>query len=149
MQYLRPHLILEMFRSKARKRLKHYVYCADFQWAGQRSRYSDWLRARRSGDRIPVKARFSAPAQPDAGAHPASCTMGIGSFPGVKSGWGVTLTPQPLLVPWSWKGRVIPTPPICRTACTEPQCLYKSALNLLLYSYSDLTVSGVKEVLFQ
>ena len=22
-------------------------------------------------------------------------------FPGVKSGWGVTLTPHPLLVPWS------------------------------------------------
>ena len=27
-------------------------------------------------------------------------TMGTGSFPGVKSGRGVTLTPHPLLVPW-------------------------------------------------
>jgi len=27
--------------------------------------------------------------------------MGTGSFPGVKSGLGVTLTPHPLLVPWS------------------------------------------------
>jgi len=27
--------------------------------------------------------------------------MGIGSFPGVKSGQGMTLTPHPLLVPWS------------------------------------------------
>jgi len=35
------------------------------------------------------------------GAHPASCTMGTGSFPGVKSDQGVTLTPHPLLVPWS------------------------------------------------
>ena len=34
-------------------------------------------------------------------AHPASCTMGTGPFPGVKSGRGVTLTPHPLLVPWS------------------------------------------------
>jgi hypothetical protein len=34
-------------------------------------------------------------------AHPVSCTMGTGSFPGVKSGRGVTLTPHPLLVPWS------------------------------------------------
>jgi hypothetical protein len=34
--------------------------------------------------------------------------MGIGSFPGVKSGRGVTLTPHPLLVPWSRKGRAIP-----------------------------------------
>jgi hypothetical protein len=32
-------------------------------------------------------------------AHPASCTMGTGSFPGVKSGRGLTLIPHPLLVP--------------------------------------------------
>ena len=38
--------------------------------------------------------------------------MGTGSFPGVKSGRGVTLTPQPLLVPWSWKGRAIPPLPL-------------------------------------
>ena len=28
--------------------------------------------------------RFSAPVQTGTGAHPASCTMGTGSFPGVK-----------------------------------------------------------------
>ena len=44
-------------------------------------------------------ARSSAPVQTDPGAHPASCTMGTGSFPGLKSGRGVTLTPHPLLVP--------------------------------------------------
>ena len=70
-------------------------------WVGQRIRYSDWLRAGWSGDRIPVGARFSAPVQTGPVAHPASCTMGTGSFPGVKSGRGVTLTPHPLLVPWS------------------------------------------------
>jgi len=43
-------------------------------------------------------ARFSAPVQTGPGAHPASCTMGTGSVPGVKSGRGVTLTSQPLLV---------------------------------------------------
>ena len=43
--------------------------------------------------------RFSAPVQNGPGAHPASCTMGTGSFPGIKSGWGVRLTPHPLLVP--------------------------------------------------
>ena len=43
-------------------------------------------------------ARFSAPVQTGPGAHPASCTMGTGSFPGVRSGRGVTLTPHPLLV---------------------------------------------------
>ena len=46
------------------------------------------LRAGRSGDRIPVEARFSAPVQEarfsapvqtSPGAHPASCTLGTGS----------------------------------------------------------------------
>ena len=71
-----------------------------------------WLRAGRSGDRIPVEARFSAAVQTGSGAHPASCTMGTGSFPGVKSGRGVTLTLHPLLVPWSWKSRAIPLLPL-------------------------------------
>ena len=39
-------------------------------------------------------------------------TMGTGSFPGVKSGRGVTLTPHPLLVLWSRKGRAIPLLPL-------------------------------------
>jgi len=77
-------------------------------WAGQLSRYSDWLRAGRSGDRIPVGARFSASVQTGPGADPVSCTMGTGSFPRVKSGRGVTLTPHPLLVPWSRKSGAIP-----------------------------------------
>ena len=51
------------------------------------------------GDRIPVGARFSAPVQTGPGAHPASCTICTGSFPEVKSGQDVTLTPHPLLVP--------------------------------------------------
>jgi len=38
--------------------------------------------------------------------------MGTGSFPGVKSGRGVTLTPYPLLVPWSWKSRAISLLPL-------------------------------------
>ena len=47
--------------------------------------------------------------------------------------WGVTLTPHPLLVPWSRKGRAIPLlPPMGCTACTEPQCLYKGALYFYL-----------------
>jgi hypothetical protein len=55
-----------------------------------------------------VGAGFSAPVQTGPGAHPASCTKGTGSFPGVKNGRGVTLTPHPLLVLWSRKGRAIP-----------------------------------------
>ena len=81
-------------------------------WVGLCSRYSDWLRAGRSEDRIPVEARFSAPVQTGPGAHPASCTMGTRSFPGVKSDRGVTLTPHSLLVPWSIKGIAIPLLPL-------------------------------------
>ena len=84
------------------KSLNHFTL-----WAVYLSRYSDWLRAGWSGDRIPVGARFSASVQPGPGAHPASCTMGTGSFPGVKSGRGVTLIPHPLLVLLSRRSRAI------------------------------------------
>ena len=60
----------------------------------------------------PGGARFSAPVQTGPGAHLASCTIGTGSFPGVKSDRDVTLTPHPLLVPWSWKSRAIPLLPL-------------------------------------
>jgi len=73
-----------------------------------------------------VGARFSVPLQTGPGDHPASCTMGTGSFQGVKSSWGMTLTPHPLLVLWSRKGRAIPLLPLwavwpvqSRSACTR------------------------------
>jgi len=141
-------------------------------WAGLCSRCSDWLRAGRSGDRIPVGQDFLHLSR---WAHPASCTMGTGSFPGVKSSRGMTLTPHLLLVPLSRKSRAVPllplwairpvqslsactvelylfspygpyalyrasvpvqysytsTPPMGHTACTEPQCLYSTAIPLL------------------
>ena len=43
-------------------------------------------------------ARFSAPVQTVPEAHPASCTMCTGSFPGVRCCRSVMLTPHPLLV---------------------------------------------------
>ena len=57
--------------------------------------YSSLLRPGRSGDRIPVGERFSAPVQTGPGAHPASYTMGTGSFQGVKRpGRGADHPPQ-------------------------------------------------------
>ena len=53
------------------------------------------LRAGWSGDRIPVEARFYANVQTGPGAHPASCKIGTGSFPGVNCGRGVGLTLPP------------------------------------------------------
>jgi hypothetical protein len=51
---------------------------------GYRSRHSDSLRAGRSGDQIPVASRYSIPVHNGPGIKPSSCTMGTGSFPGVK-----------------------------------------------------------------
>ena len=69
---------------------------------------------------------FSAAVQTSHGAHPASCTMGTGSFLGLKSGQGVKLTPNPLLVLWSRKSRTIPLLPLwavqpiqSHSACTR------------------------------
>jgi len=45
-----------------------------------------------------VGTRFSALVQTGPEAHPASCTMGTGSFPGVRCCRGVTLTPHTFLV---------------------------------------------------
>jgi hypothetical protein len=73
------------------------------------------LRAGRSGDRIPVGARFSAPVQTGPGAHSASCTMDTGSFPGVKCGRSVLLTTHPLLVLRLWKNRAILLPTLWAT----------------------------------
>ena len=53
-------------------------------WTGIAHRYSNSLWAGRFRDRILVGARFSAPVHTGPGAHPASYTMGTGSFPGVK-----------------------------------------------------------------
>ena len=85
------------------------------------------------------------PAHTGPGAYPAAGTVGTGSFPGVNSGRGVTLTPYPLLVPWPRKSRAITTHPMGRTACrpTESQCLYKGALYLPCFSVRELTVGSV------
>ena len=58
----------------------------------QLSRYSDTLRAGRSGDRIPVGASFSATVLV---THPAFCTVGVGYLTGDKApGCGVGHPPH-------------------------------------------------------
>ena len=48
---------------------------------------------------IPGGGRDFPPVQTGPGAHPASCTVGTGSFPWIKCALGVLLTTHPLLVP--------------------------------------------------
>ena len=84
----------------SRIKVKHHITKV-FGGPGSAVGIATALRVGRSGDRIPVEARFSAPVQTSPGAHPSSCTIGTGSFPGVNCGWGVTLTPHPFLVSWS------------------------------------------------
>ena len=57
------------------------------------------------------------PTQP-----PVQWAMGTGSFPGIKSGRGVTLTPHPLLVPWSRKNRAIPLLPLWAVRPVQSLC---------------------------
>jgi len=92
------------------------------------------------------EARFSEPDQTGPWAHPASCTMGARSFQGMRSARGVTLTPHPLLVPWSRKSRAIPLFPLWTvrpvqslSACTWVHftftLLYKWCLGKMMFNW--------------
>ena len=83
------------------------------------------------------------PVQTGPGAHPASCTMGTGSFPGVKCGRGVLLTTHPLLVPRSWKGRAIPLPPLWATTGPVTRLLY-FLLSVIMTLKSSLGWLGIE-----
>ena len=93
---------------------EHLTGLPSVWWAGSSVGIATVLRAGRSG----IESRWGRdfpPVHTGPGAHPASCKMGTGSFPGVKCGRGVLLTTHPLLVPRSWKSRAIPLPTLRTT----------------------------------
>ena len=106
-------------------------------WARLLSRYCDWLWARRYADRIPVGRDFP-PVQTGPGAHTASCALGTRSFPGVKYGRGVLLTTHHLLVPRSWKIRVIPLPILWGTTGPVRGSLYLTVDNYVHSPFASL-----------
>jgi hypothetical protein len=79
-------VIQHVLRSITAYGRKVYLW-KSYGWAGRggyRSWCSAWLRAGRSGDRMPVWVRFSGPVQTGPGTHLASYTMGTVQLPGVK-----------------------------------------------------------------
>ena len=72
----------------------------------------------------------------------ASCTMATGSSPGVNYGPGLLLTPHPLLVPWSWKGRAIPLPTLWATTWPVTGTLYLFFMYCLCVNVYCTTATG-------
>jgi len=54
----------------------------------------------------------------------------------LKSGRGVTLTFQPLLVPWSWKGRAIPLLPLQAVRPVEILSSYTRVHFTLIFTFT-------------
>jgi len=95
-------------------RYEHFIVPYPVYGPGSSVGIATELRAGRSG----IESRWGRdfpPVQTGPGAHPASCKMETGSFPGVKCGRGVLLTTHPLLVLRSWKSRAIPLPTLWAT----------------------------------
>jgi len=64
----------------------------------------------------------------------------VPGLPGVKSGRGVTLTPHPLLEPWSWKSRAIPLLPLW---ASRPVQSLSACTRGALYLYTSITLYHV------
>ena len=102
------------------------------KWAGQLSRYSGWIRAGRSGDRIPVGGEIFRTCRDRPWGPPSLLYNGYRVFPGSKEQPGRDADPSPSSSAVVMKEQsYTSTPPVGRTACTEPQCLYKGALYLI------------------
>ena len=72
--------------------------------------------------------------------------MGTGSFPGVKYGQGVLLTPHPLLVPLSWKSRAVPLPSLWATTGPVKGTLYTFPLSQHTNTHVSKTLIVFPEV---
>jgi len=71
---------------------------------------------------------------------PSLLYSGYLAFPGGKSGRDVTLTPHPLLVPWSRKGRAIPLIPLWAVRPVQSLSVCTSVHFTLPLQYTSFTV---------
>jgi len=104
---------------KASFTYNNIIHAQVCKWAGLRSRYSDWVRAGRSGDRIPVENRFFRTCPDRPWGPPSLLYNRYRVFPGGKERPGRVADPSP-------PSSAVVT--MGHTACTEHQCLYKGAL---------------------
>ena len=76
-------------------------------------------------------------------------------YQGVKSSQGVSLTPHPLLLPWSWKGRAIPLLPLWAvrpvqslSACTRVTFTFTVVVEaVLLFGFLEWNVLYIMKCL--
>ena len=102
-------------------------------WAGQCSRYSDWLRAGRSGDRSPVGGEIFRTCPDRPWGPPSLLYNGYRVFPGSKERPGRDADPSLPSIAVVMKGQsYTSTPPMGRMACTEHHCLYKVYFTYLI-----------------
>ena len=93
-----------------------------------------WLRAGRSGDRTPVGAYIFRTCPDRPWGPPSLLYNGYRVFPGGKERPWRDADTSLLLVPSVMKEySYTSTHPMGRTACTEPQCLYKGDLYHFTY----------------
>ena len=103
----------------------------EFLWAWQRSRYRDWLRAGRSGDRIPMGVEIFRTCSDRPWGPPSPLHNGVRVLPGGKERPGRDADPSPpssavVIKEQSYTSN----PPMDRRPCTERHCLYMGALYL-------------------
>ena len=114
---------------------------------------SDWLRAGRSEDRIPVGGEIFRTCPDRTWVPPSLLYNGYRVFPGGKERPGREADPSPLLVPWSRKGRAIPLLPLWAvrpvqslSACIRVHFTFTFTFTFRSYN-SALAGTGLKEYL--